>query len=107
VRVEPHLQKEGAARLDFTCGRRVCLSGNDGRQRIARIQQAAYLHKLCGCLRINSAGNLLSPSPPGEKATTCQCKAGQASASDGAGDGYWREGLPCEDERDELVLKIW
>ena len=52
-------------------------------------------------------GNLLPPSPPAEKATASEDQARKASTGDGTGDGYWREGLPCEDERDELVLKIW
>jgi len=31
------------------------------------------------------SGDLLPPSPPAEKATACQDKAGQASTGDGAG----------------------
>src|SRR5215475_9747811 len=34
-------------------------------------------------------GDLLAPSPPGEKTTACQDQAGQASTGDGAGDGEW------------------
>jgi hypothetical protein len=38
------------------------------------------------------SGDFLTPAPPGEKATTRQDQAGQASAGDGAGDSGDTEG---------------
>ena len=56
--------------------------------------------------RSSCSSALLSPSPPAEKATTCEDQAGQASTGDGAGDGNQREGADAEPEGSPLAIGI-
>jgi len=66
-------------------------NGKNSAGRIDRPARAARVGRgLSACeirLRAECSGDLLPPSPPAEKTTARQDQAGQASTSDGAGDG--------------------